>query len=82
VNDIFKIIKKLHQDKISILLVEQNVKKALRITQRAYVMELGRIPYHGSSEQLLNSDEVRKTYLGEVHPSTQNPLHETLHPPI
>jgi branched-chain amino acid transport system ATP-binding protein len=82
VNDIFKIIKKLHQDNISILLVEQNVKKALRITQRAYVMELGRIPYHGTSEQLLNSDEVRKTYLGEVYSPTQEPACETLHSPI
>jgi len=66
VNEIFKIIKGLHQENISILLVEQNVKKALRITQRAYVMELGRIAYSGLSEKLLNSDEIRKTYLGET----------------
>jgi branched-chain amino acid transport system ATP-binding protein len=65
VNEIFKTIIKLHQESIAILLVEQNVKKALRITQRAYVMELGRIPYQGPSAQLLNSDDVRKAYLGE-----------------
>jgi len=65
VNEIFKIIKELHREDISILLVEQNVKKALRITQRAYVMELGRIPYQGTSEELLRSDVVRKSYLGE-----------------
>jgi len=49
----------------TILLVEQNVKKALKITQRAYVMELGRIPYQGTSEELLISDVIRKSYLGE-----------------
>jgi branched-chain amino acid transport system ATP-binding protein len=65
VNEIFKIIKELHRENISILLVEQNVKKALKITQRAYVMELGRIPYQGTSEELLRSDVVRKSYLGE-----------------
>jgi branched-chain amino acid transport system ATP-binding protein len=65
VNEIFKIIKELHRENISILLVEQNVKKALKITQRAYVMELGRIPYQGTSEELLKSDVVRKSYLGE-----------------
>lgn len=65
VNDIFKIIKSLHQKGISILLVEQNVKKALKATQRAYVMELGRIPYHGKSAELLKSDQIRKSYLGE-----------------
>jgi ABC-type lipopolysaccharide export system ATPase subunit len=41
------------------------VKKALKITQRAYVMELGRIPYQGTSEELLRSDVIRKSYLGE-----------------
>lgn len=66
VNEIFRIVKDLHQKGISILLVEQNVKKALRITQRAYVMELGRIPYVGASEELLKSDVVRKSYLGEA----------------
>lgn len=66
VNEIFKIIKSLHQENISILLVEQNVKKALNITQRAYIMELGRIAYSGLSEHLLHSDEIRKTYLGET----------------
>ncbi len=65
VNEIFKIIKELHRGNISILLVEQNVKKALKITQRAYVMELGKIIYQGTSEELLKSDVIRKSYLGE-----------------
>ena len=65
VNEIFKIIKNLHKKGISILLVEQNVKKALKITQRAYVLELGKIINEGNSEDLLKSDEIRKSYLGE-----------------
>jgi branched-chain amino acid transport system ATP-binding protein len=66
VNNIFKTIKKLNEEGLSILLVEQNVKKALKITQRAYVIELGKIVHHGSSQELLCSEEVRKSYLGEA----------------
>ncbi len=65
VNEIMKIVEDLHQRGISILLIEQNVKKALKITQRAYVMDLGRIRHQGSSADLLQSDLIRKTYLGE-----------------
>ncbi len=66
VNQIFKIIKELHETGLSVLLVEQNVKKALQITQRAYVIELGKIVHHGKSSELLNSEEIRKSYLGEA----------------
>ncbi|MFK5953746.1 MAG: ABC transporter ATP-binding protein [Desulfobacterium sp.] len=65
VNQIFKTIKELNKTGLSILLVEQNVKKALKITQRAYVIELGKIVHQGKSSDLLNSDEIRKSYLGE-----------------
>jgi branched-chain amino acid transport system ATP-binding protein len=65
VNNIFKTIKKLNEEGLSILLVEQNVKKALQITQRAYVVELGKIVHHGNSKELLCSEEIRKSYLGE-----------------
>ena len=65
VNEIFAIIAQLHGKGISIFLVEQNVKKALKITQRAYVMELGRIPYQGTSKEMLDSEQIRKSYLGE-----------------
>lgn len=65
VNEIMKTILNLHSEGIAILLIEQNVKKALKITQRAYVMELGRIPHEGPSEELLQSDLMRKSYLGE-----------------
>ena len=66
VNQIFKTIKELNKTGLSILLVEQNVKKALKITQRAYVIELGKIVHQGKSSDLLNSDEIRKSYLGET----------------
>ncbi len=66
VNQIFKIVKELNKTGLSILLVEQNVKKALKITQRAYVIELGKIVHQGNSSDLLNSDEIRKSYLGEA----------------
>jgi len=66
VNRIFQTIKILNGEGLSILLVEQNVKKALNITQRAYVIELGKIVHHGRSEDLLCSEEVRKSYLGEA----------------
>lgn len=65
VNEIMRIIKGLHREGIAILLIEQNVKKALKITQRAYVMELGKIPHEGPSRDLLESDLIRKSYLGE-----------------
>ncbi len=66
VNEIFGIIARLHEEGIAIVVVEQNVKKALKITQRAYVMELGKILYHGDSKQLMADDRVRKCYLGEA----------------
>lgn len=65
VNEIFKTIKALNEEGLSILLVEQNVKKALIITKRAYVIELGKIIHQGDSKDLLNSEEIRKSYLGE-----------------
>ena len=66
VNEIFSIIRQLHEEGIAIVVVEQNVKKALKITQRAYVMELGKILYHGDSRELMTDDRVRKCYLGEA----------------
>jgi branched-chain amino acid transport system ATP-binding protein len=66
VNEIFRIIGQLHEQGIAIVLVEQNVKKALNITRRAYVMELGKILYHGDSKDLMADDRVRKCYLGEA----------------
>lgn len=66
VNGIFRIIGQLHERGIAIVLVEQKVKKALKITRRTYVMELGKILYHGDSKDLIADDRVRKCYLGEA----------------
>jgi branched-chain amino acid transport system ATP-binding protein len=64
VNNIFGIIKDLRTSGIPILLVEQNVAAALKIADRAYIMETGKIANHGKASELLGDDEVRKRYLG------------------
>ena len=64
VKEIFSIIRKLHEQGITILLVEQNAKMALSIANRAYVLETGRITMEGDAKELLNNEQGRKTYLG------------------
>lgn len=64
VDQIFEIIKELHASGTTILLVEQNAKKALQIADRAYVLENGKITLSGTGVELAQSDDVRKAYLG------------------
>ena len=64
VKEIFSIIRKLHEQGITILLVEQNAKMALSIADRTYVLETGRITMEGDAKELLNNEQVRKAYLG------------------
>ena len=64
VKEIFSIIRKLHEQGSTILLVEQNAKMALSIADRAYVLETGRITMEGDAKELLNNEQVRKAYLG------------------
>ncbi len=64
VDQIFDIIKQLHQSGTTILLVEQNARKALQIADRAYVLETGGITLSGTGAELASSDAVRKAYLG------------------
>ena len=64
VDQIFDIIKELHKDGTTILLVEQNARKALQIADRAYVLETGNITLSGTGAELASSDAVRKAYLG------------------
>ncbi len=64
VDQIFQIIKQLHSAGTTILLVEQNARKALQIADRAYVLETGGITLSGTGAELAQSDEVRKAYLG------------------
>ena len=64
VDQIFDIIRTLHKNGTTILLVEQNASKALEIADRAYVLETGSITLSGSGAELANSDDVKKAYLG------------------
>jgi branched-chain amino acid transport system ATP-binding protein len=64
VDEIFDIIKVLHESGTTILLVEQNAKMALGIADRAYVLETGKISMSGDAHELANDDRVRKAYLG------------------
>jgi branched-chain amino acid transport system ATP-binding protein len=64
VEGMFSLIKRLNNDGLSILLVEQNVAQSLAVAKRAYVMENGVIRFHGNANDLMQSDEVRRAYLG------------------
>ena len=65
VNEIFDIIERISAGGTTVLLVEQNAKKALQIADRAYVLETGNIVLDGDAKELMNNDQVRKAYLGE-----------------
>ena len=65
VNEIFNIIKEVSESGTTVLLVEQNAKKALSIADRAYVLETGKTTLEGNAGDLLNDESVQKAYLGE-----------------
>ena len=65
VNEIFEIIKAVSASGTTVLLVEQNAKKALSIADRAYVLETGKIILEGDAKVLMNDERVKKAYLGE-----------------
>jgi len=65
VSRIFKAIREINKEGVTILLVEQNAHAALNLSGRGYVLENGRIKMHGQGKDLLNSEEVKKAYLGE-----------------
>lgn len=65
VNEIFDIIKSVSASGTTVLLVEQNAKKALSIADRSYVLETGKIVLSGEASDLLNNDSIKKAYLGE-----------------
>ena len=64
VQEIFEIIRDIHKEGMTILLVEQNAKMALEIANRAYVLEAGTLKMEGEATELANNIEVRKAYLG------------------
>ena len=65
VNEIFDIIQEVSAGGTTVLLVEQNAKKALSIADRAYVLETGNITLDGDAKVLMNDDSIKKAYLGE-----------------
>ncbi len=65
VNEIFKIIEEINKNGTTVLLVEQNAKKALSIANRAYVLETGSISLSGDAHELMDNEQVKKAYLGE-----------------
>jgi branched-chain amino acid transport system ATP-binding protein len=64
VDQVFSIIKEMHATGITVLLVEQNAGKALAISDRAYVLETGRVVLSGTGAELAASPEIKKAYLG------------------
>ena len=65
VNEVFDIIQSINRDGVTVLLVEQNAKKALSIANQAYVLETGKIVLSGDAKQLMNDNKVKKAYLSE-----------------
>lgn len=64
VAELFDIIQKVNQTGVTILLVEQNVRYSLKIADRGYILESGKLVMSGSGEELLNNEEIKKSYLG------------------
>jgi branched-chain amino acid transport system ATP-binding protein len=65
VREIFKLIKKISDEGVTVMLVEQNARQALRVADQAYVMEKGRITLSGPAKQLMQEHNVVEAYLGE-----------------
>jgi len=66
INEVFKTIKEINENNVSILLVEQNAKRALKFSNRGYVLDQGRNAYQGEGEELLNDPRVVDLYLGKL----------------
>jgi branched-chain amino acid transport system ATP-binding protein len=64
VDEVLGTVRRLKEEGLTILLVEQNVREALEISDRAYILQTGRITRHGPADELLKSDEIRKAFLG------------------
>jgi branched-chain amino acid transport system ATP-binding protein len=64
VEEMFALLRRLHEEGLAILLVEQNVGQSLEVADRAYVLENGQLRFAGTPAELLASDELRRAYLG------------------
>lgn len=65
VTDIFKIIREINEDGTTVLLVEQNARQALKVATHGYVLEVGELVAHGTSEELLEDTKIKEAYLGK-----------------
>ena len=66
VKELFGIIRRINEEGMTVLLIEQNANAALKIADIGYIMETGRITLSGSGQELLNNDDIKKAYLGEA----------------
>ena len=66
VKELFAIIKRINEEGMTVLLIEQNANAALKIADIGYIMETGRITLTGTGKELLNNEEIKKAYLGEA----------------
>jgi branched-chain amino acid transport system ATP-binding protein len=64
VQDIFRIVRKINEEGVTVLLVEQNVRQTLAMCHRAYVLENGRVVLEGTGETLMANEHVKEAYLG------------------
>jgi branched-chain amino acid transport system ATP-binding protein len=64
VREVFKVVERVNSEGVTVLLVEQNVKRTLSVAARAYVLENGRIVMEGKGKDLLDNEHVKKAYLG------------------
>jgi branched-chain amino acid transport system ATP-binding protein len=64
VQSIFEVVRKMSAEGYTVLIVEQNIRQVLKVAKRAYLLETGRIKLTGSSAELLESNEIKKAYLG------------------
>jgi branched-chain amino acid transport system ATP-binding protein len=64
VSQVFDLVRRIRAEGYTVLIVEQNVRQVLRIVDRAYLLEVGRVKASGTAAELLASDEIRKTYMG------------------
>jgi branched-chain amino acid transport system ATP-binding protein len=71
VRKMFELITALYEQKVTILLVEQNVNQALKIAHYAYVLKTGKIVIRGSGEELFANEEIRKVYIGGMAVTSQ-----------
>ena len=65
VKDIFNVITEINKSGVTILLVEQNANMALRVADRAYVLETGRITMEGTGKELIENEKIKEAYLGK-----------------